>query len=219
MSARRGGRPSQQTFIVVTPILAETASKVKVAINSINYPTYLRAPSSNRSANLRDAVYVYMYPKTLDAGVLPVVNISVPLTVSSVDGFPLPNSDSIIGSGSNIVPGGAVEIYKSMLGFDFDYAFFYDNVLNPIVNYLYYVFEPVHHDFTIDIMSSHIQLLSLLLFLLTVLILIFFISLLFNITLFIFSDSLISYFKNKYIILYLKFNKKIIATEILILSG
>jgi len=80
---------------------------------------------------------------------------------------------------------------------------FVDSVWSKLLNYLNYVFEPVQH----------------LLFILTVLILIFFISFLFNVSLFIFSDRLMRYFTNKYILWYLNFNKKIIAFEIIILSG
>ena len=142
------------------------------------------------------------------------------LSGSSVGGGPVSNTESILGSGSSSasVPGGTDEIAKSMVGLDISFKNFYESVLSKIVNYLNYLFEPVQHTFTIDVMSNHIQNLSLLLFILTVIILIFFISLLFNITLFIFSDRLISYFKNKYILWYLKFNKKMIAFEIIILS-
>ena len=94
-----------------------------------------------------------------------------------------------------------------------------ESVLSKIGNYLNYLFEPVHHTFTIDVMSNHIQNISILLIILTVTIGIFFISLLFNITLFMFSDRLLKYFTNKYIRAYLILNKKLIAFEIIMLSG
>jgi len=69
------------------------------------------------------------------------------------------------------------------------------------VNYLNYIFEPVQHNFTIDVMSNHVQNLSILLFILTIIILIFFLSFLINMTLFVFSSRLLKYFTNKYILL------------------
>jgi len=129
----------------------------------------------------------------------------------------LPGSSLVSPSGSSSA-GETDEIAKSMIGVDIDLAKISDSILTKIVNYLSYIFEPVQHSFTIDIMSNHIQNISILLFILTAIIFIFFISFLFNVTLFIFSDRFMSYFTNKYILLYLKFNKKFIAFEIIILS-
>jgi len=111
----------------------------------------------------------------------------------------LPGSSLISPSGSSSA-GGTDEIAKSMIGVDIDLAQISDSILTKIVNYLSYIFEPVQHSFTIDIMSNHIQNISILLFILTAIIFIFFISFLFNVTLFIFSNRLMSYFTNKYIL-------------------
>jgi hypothetical protein len=145
-------------------------------------------------------------------------NSSSSLPGSTVGGS---TSGNFMGSGSSSssVPGVTDDIAKSTMGIDIDFAKIYDSVISKIVNYLNYVFEPVQHTFTIEVMSNHIQNISLLLFILTAILLIFFISLLFNITLFLFSERLMSYFTNKYILWYLKFNKKLIAFEIIILSG
>jgi hypothetical protein len=115
---------------------------------------------------------------------------------------PVASSGSFTGSGgsSASVPGGTDEIAKSIIGFDIDLVKIYESVTIKIMNYLYYIFEPVQHDFTIDVMSNHVQNISILLFILTVILFIFFISLLINVTLFIFSDRLLGFFKNKYII-------------------
>jgi len=128
------------------------------------------------------------------------VNSSSTLPETTVGVGPVYNTGMIQGSDGNSanVTGGTDEIAKSMVGIDF--SKYYDSVLSKIVNYLNYMFEPVQHTFTIDVMSNHIQNLSLLIFILTALISIFFISLLFNVTLFIFSDRLKSYFQNKYIL-------------------
>jgi hypothetical protein len=119
---------------------------------------------------------------------------------ATLGGSPFSNIESNLGSGSSSISGGTDEIAKSMMGIDIDLAKISSNVISKIVNYLNYVFEPVQHTFTNEIMSTHLQNISLLLFILTALILRFFISFLFNLTLFIFSDRLINYFKNKYIL-------------------
>ena len=103
--------------------------------------------------------------------------------------------------------------------FGLDIAKIYDTVLSKIVNYLNYVFEPVQHNFTIEVMSNHVVNLSLLLVILTALIILFFISFLFNLIIYLFSERLLSYFTNIYILWYIKINKKLIAVEIMILSG
>lgn len=217
MNARRGGTPAQQLFIISTTILAESTSRV--LINSLNDPTYLRAHISNIRAIFgdNDSASVFLDSNAMAAAT--GANSSSTLAGSTLGVGPESNTEIINGSviSSGSVSGGTDEIAKSMVGIDF--AKIYDSVLSKIVNYLNYMFEPVQHTFTIDVMSNHIQNLSLLLFILTAIISIFFISLLFNVTLFIFSDRLKSYFTNKYILWYIKFNKKMIAFEIIILSG
>ena len=198
MNARRGGTPAQQLFIISTTILAESTSRV--LINSLNDPTYLRAHISNIRAIFgdNDSASVFLDSNAMAAAT--GANSSSTLAGSTLGVGPESNTEIINGSviSSGSVSGGTDEIAKSMVGIDF--AKIYDSVLSKIVNYLNYMFEPVQHTFTIDVMSNHIQNLSLLLFILTAIISIFFISLLFNVTLFIFSDRLKSYFTNKYIL-------------------
>ena len=91
----------------------------------------------------------------------------------------LPGSSLVSPSGSSSA-GVTDEIAKNMLGVDIDLAKICESILSKIVNYLNYIFEPVQHTFTIDILSNHIQNISILLFILTAIIFIFFISLLFN---------------------------------------
>lgn len=204
MNARRGGTPAQQLFIISSTILAETASRL--IINSLNDPTYLRSHAFHIRAIFRgnDSASVYLDSNAMQAAT--GANSSSTLPGSTLGGGPVANTESILGSGSTSssasasVPGGTDEISKSMMGLDIDLAQISDSVLSKILNYLNYMFEPVQHTFTIDVMSNHIQNLSLLLFILTAIILIFFISFLFNVTLFIFSDRLMSYFTNKYIL-------------------
>jgi len=85
--------------------------------------------------------------------------------------------------------------------------------------YLEKFFEPVQLSFSNEVMSQQIKNLSIYLWIITFFLSIFFISLLFNIALFIFSEKLTKYFTNKYILWYLSFNNKVIGFEIVMLSG
>jgi hypothetical protein len=168
--------------------------------------------------NGADSANVYM-DHSAEQAATAATSSSFPGT--TVAGSPVSSSGSFLESGSSSasVPGGSEDIAKSIMGVDIDYVKIYETAISKTVNYLNYIFEPVQHSFALDVMSNHVQNISILLFILTVIIFIFFISLLFNITTFIFSDRLLSYFKNKYIIGYIKYNKKIIAFEIIMLSG
>jgi hypothetical protein len=87
------------------------------------------------------------------------------------------------------------------------------------MDYIKDIFEPVHVSYSNEILSNQIHDISILLFILTIFIFILFLSLLLNVILFIFSDSLLNYFTNKYIKWYISFNKKIIGFELFMLSG
>lgn len=201
MNVTRGGTPAQQIFIVGSTIFAEGVSRL--ITNSLSEPSYIRSHIHNIRAiwHGADSANVYLNSQA----------------VQGTGVSPLPVSSLVSPSGSSGA-GGIDEIAKSIIGVDIDLAKISDSILRKIVNYLSYILEPVQHSFTIDIMSNHIQNISILLFILTGIIFIFFISLLFNVTLFIFSDRLLSYFTNKYVLWYLKFNKNFIAFEIIILS-
>jgi hypothetical protein len=80
-------------------------------------------------------------------------------------------------------------------------------------------FEPVQLSFSTEIMSQQIQNVSIILWIITLFVAIFFISLLFNIAIYVFSDKLTKYFTNKYILGYININRKFILFEILMLSG
>jgi hypothetical protein len=196
-SIRRGGSPSQQLFIISSTILAETASRL--VLNSLNDPSYIRAHIYKIRAIFHgnDSASVYMNPHAEQAAT--GTNSSSTLPGSSEGAGPVSNTDSILGSGSSSAsaPEGTDEIAKSMMGVDIDLTKICESVLSKIVNYINYIFEPVQHSYTIDVMSSHIQNISILLFILTAIIFIFFISFLFNITLFLFSDRLLKYFKKQ----------------------
>jgi hypothetical protein len=177
MNARRGGTPSQQLFIISTTILAETASRLM--INSLNNPAYLRAQIYNLRGIFRDNANASVFLESNELPGATAANSISTLPGSTVGGGAVSNTASILGSGSSSasVPGGTGEISKSMMGLEIDFAKIYDSVLSKIVNYLnyiyIYIFDPVQHPYTLDLMSNHIQNISILY--LTAIILIFFI--------------------------------------------
>jgi hypothetical protein len=133
-------------------------------------------------------------------------------------------STVISGSGttSGTVPGsgidGSGEIAKSLFGLDIDFSNLSEIIMNKLAGYLDYILKPVIVDFSIELLSSQIYHIGIILFVLTIFLVIFFVSLLFNLTIYLFSDRILTYFQNKYIKWYISFNKKVIALEIFILS-
>jgi hypothetical protein len=89
---------------------------------------------------------------------------------------------------------------KNMIGGDLDLDKISDSIISKIAEYLDYIFEPVQVTFTNELLSHQIQSLSIILFLITICIVILFFSLLTNLTVFLFNDRLMKYFKNKYIL-------------------
>jgi len=104
------------------------------------------------------------------------------------------------GNVGSFLTGGVNEPAKSMIGVEFDIGKISETIISSIIDYLQNFFAPVPVDFPIDLLSAQINNISILLFIFTFCILLFFISLLFNLTLFICSDKLLNYLKNKYII-------------------
>ena len=103
--------------------------------------------------------------------------------------------------------GGVNEPANNMIGGEIDFSNILetinsitDTITISIIEYLQKIFAPVQVDFSIDLLSAQINGISIVLFIITICILLFFISLLFNFTVFIFSDKLLSYFKNKYVV-------------------
>lgn len=99
---------------------------------------------------------------------------------------------------------------------------FYE-MFNTIINNLFdkfkFILEPLPVNYSNEILANQIHDLSILLFILSVLITVLLIFLLFNIIILINMDKIIKIFKNKFILLYLKWNKKAISIEVFLLGG
>jgi len=96
---------------------------------------------------------------------------------------------------------------------------FTEELVKNITDILKSVIEPVQVDYSISLLANQIHNVSIMLFILSVLIIILLLGLLINILIFAYSDKLINYFNNKYIKMYIGFNKKIIGVEICFLGG
>lgn len=96
---------------------------------------------------------------------------------------------------------------------------FTEELVKNITDILKSVIEPVQVDYSISLLANQIHNVSIMLFILSVLIIILLLGLLINILIFAYSDKLINYFSNKYIKMYIGFNKKIIGVEICFLGG
>nr|AWN55956.1 hypothetical protein [Pleurotus pulmonarius] len=99
----------------------------------------------------------------------------------------------------------------------------YGEMFNTIINNLFdkfkFILEPLPVNYSNEILANQIHDLSILLFILSVLITVLLILLLFNILILINMDKIIKIFKNKFILFYLEWNKKVISIEVFLLGG
>jgi hypothetical protein len=187
----RGGTPAQRFFIISASIATDGGGRI--LLNILNDPAYVRNHARNWELLLQSngGVRVNVDPET---------DQILKIAESSGSGPAL-----IIGSGTTggTVPGsgidGSGEIAKSLFGLDIDFSNLSETILNKLASYLGYILKPVAVDFPIELLSSQIHFIGILLFVLTIFLVIFFFSLLFNITIFLLSDRLLAYFQNKYI--------------------
>nr|WUR10614.1 hypothetical protein [Elmerina hispida] len=108
----------------------------------------------------------------------------------------------------------AVSEVKKLLPEDLDLKNLGDNIISGVLDLLKPVLEPVHVDYSAQLLSNQIYGISILLFILSIMIFILLIGFIINLLIFVYSDKLINLFNNKYIKWYIIFNKKIIGIEI-----
>ena len=95
----------------------------------------------------------------------------------------------------------------------FDYDSISQSILNNILNY----FQPQTVDYPVDLLMDQHHYLAIFLFLLILLLFIFIIMLAYMILLLVFKDKILSFFKNKYLLLYLNLQFKVIYFEAFLL--
>ena len=89
---------------------------------------------------------------------------------------------------------------------------------NKIIEIFTPILEPVPVNYSNELLATQIYGLSVLLFMLSVLVIILLLVLFINIIIVINSDKLLRFFTNKYIILYIRYNTKMISLEVTFLS-
>lgn len=87
---------------------------------------------------------------------------------------------------------------------------FLDNLIIPLKNIL----EPVYVSYPNELLADQIQGISIVLFIMCLSVLMLFVILMFNILILIFADKIQNYFTNKYIVWYIKINRKMIGVEV-----
>ena len=80
------------------------------------------------------------------------------------------------------------------------------------------VLQPVSVDYSNEVLSNQIYSISITLFILSVIILFLLIVFVFSVISFIYSEKILKYFTNKYIVKYITFNREILKIEIIFLS-
>lgn len=93
-----------------------------------------------------------------------------------------------------------------------------NQILDSVVGYLKPILEPVSVGYSNELLANQIYGISILLFIMSILIIILLLAFIINITILVYSDKLMSLFTNKYIIWYIRINKKLIGIEIVFLS-
>ena len=91
--------------------------------------------------------------------------------------------------------------------------------LNSIFEHLKFILEPVQVNYSNEVLANQITEISILLFILGVLTSILIAFLLVNMVLYMYMDRIIQFFNNKFIKLYLIYNKKMLAIEIFVLGA
>lgn len=203
INTNRVGTDTQKFIIIVgTLILDHVSIAAHNLINDLNYV----------SANSRNWRIVLRCRDTSDLTVDPRTSDRIASAINTGSGAEINSSDTELISGS-------VEPSNSPIEGDIYLEKISESIFNKVVEYLDNIFELIQLSFSNDVLYNQIHNLSILLWILIVFLSIFFFSLLVNIVLYIFSERLAKYFKNRYIVKYLSFNKKVILFEIVMLSS
>nr|AYE93225.1 hypothetical protein C0995_000093 [Termitomyces sp.]AYE93267.1 hypothetical protein C0995_000044 [Termitomyces sp.] len=94
-----------------------------------------------------------------------------------------------------------------------------EDLLNKILEYIKPVLEPVTVDYSNEILANQIYVISVILFILSLMIVLLIISLLINTIIFVYTDRIKEMFTNKFIRGYISLNKKFIGLEIFLVGG
>ena len=205
---QRGGTPGSRFTIATTTIAAYFATRF--ITNAINEHDYVQKHFSSWGLeynNSGEASIIFpRYRKMVEA----IIEVARSTGENQAQAS-CTTSSSNSGSGSgnisnNFIPSGN------------DLENIGNKVINTFMGYIRPILEPVQVSYSNEMLAEQIYGISIFLFILSILIIILFIFFILNILAFIYSDRIINYFSNKYIIWYIKINKKFIGLELFLLS-
>ena len=94
----------------------------------------------------------------------------------------------------------------------------YSDLINSWFNIFKSILEPVTVNYSNEILSNQLYNISIILFILSIALLILLTAFVVNIITYIYSEKLLRYFTNKYIVKYISFNRAIIKIEIIVVG-
>ena len=116
--------------------------------------------------------------------------------------------------------------YKLLNKLNLSHSFLPSNDINELDNNIFYfivfnlksILKPVEVNYSAELLAQQIYAVSIILFIMSLLLIILFICFMINLIIFVYTDKILNYFTNKYIRLYVQFNKKIMGVEITIIG-
>lgn len=199
----KGGSPASRGFVIASTLAADSISKV--INNTINDPNFVRSHVDSWKTIFKsnDTVSVTVDDETSNSMRTALESQNATKNVNQIDSQTLTSSDNL----NKFIPdsNGLEDLSNK--------------IVSNIMDFIRPILEPVQVSYSNEVLANQIHDLSILLFILSILIYILFISFIFNILVLINSDRILNYFTNKYIRWYVNFNKKIISIEVVFLSG
>nr|YP_004376374.1 hyp12 [Moniliophthora roreri]ADO51595.1 hyp12 [Moniliophthora roreri] len=201
---RTSAKASTRTFTVAATIGTDISSSVIQRI--VNDPTYINAHWQNFSAIFKDSNSVEINVRE-DKNLHEIITKIIKESSSTAIGSETSSSSAAIEKGNKLLPN------------DFSLEEIYNKTFGSLLEYFANFLQPVQVDYSNELLANQINDLSIVLFILSILIIFLFISLIINIFILINSDKLLNFFTNKYIRAYINFNKRIIQIEVFFLSA
>ena len=204
----RNGAPSTRAFVLASTIATDAVSKfITNAINdpesdtskffgSFMSPVKLDSSSQTTTVNISLPNNSYFVRQKL------VGQITKPASGEGGSGSSTNISSSTSQTTSNLIP--SIDDLNS----------FGEQLVFKIIEILKPVIQPVTVDYSNQLLANQVYVISIMLFVMCILITFLIVVFMMNLLLYSYSDKLISLFKNKYVIMYINFNKKIINIEL-----
>lgn len=198
----RGGTPGQKGFVMFTTMICGAVGQALE--NAINNPTYIES----HLVRWKKKFNTEKGEVTLTLGVPTIKELeNTPISPSTT-------SQPVDSSSLDLTPG----IDKNSFLPD-NLEEFSNQIIKLVLDQLKSILEPVSVDYSNELLANQIYGISILLFVLSIGIIILLIAFMINIVILVYSDKLLNYFTNKYILWYIALNKKLIGIEICFLGG